>query len=147
MFRTFVRTEYERQRALERIGTLPLDPPIEIIVEPKPEHETRTVAQNKLLWLWNNAIQKHMFEAFGQSASSWEWHEILVARLCPCEIRYVDMAGMTYEIGRARTSEMSVKQMSEYLDKLDCYCVEVLGLNLPHPDVLYWDAMGAKPKD
>jgi len=105
----------------------------------------RSDAQNRLLWLWNNEIQKHMREVFGMYASAEEWHEQLVSRLCPAELTMAKLPGGNwFMVGRSRTSSFGVKQMSEYLNLLDMYCAEELQLALPHPEDLMMAAYGSR---
>lgn len=93
--------------------------------------DTRSTEQNALLWVWNNEIQKHMAEHFGQMASAEQWHDVLVAKLMPAEIHVVELPdGTRAKVGRMRTSKMSKAQMSEYMEKLAAYCAETLGLVL-----------------
>ena len=102
-------------------------------------------AQNRLLWMWNGEIQKHLRESFGQLASSEEWHEILVAKLWPAEVRPVELPdGTKYRVGRAKTRTFNIQQMTTYLEMLDAYCAEHLGLLLPHPDELMMAIYGER---
>ena len=95
----------------------------------------RSDAQNRLLWMWNNLIQKHLAEHTGQLASAEEWHDILVAKLLPAEYSKVRLpTGEQFKVGRTRTSRLSVKEMAEYMNLLEAYCAEYLNLILPQPD-------------
>lgn len=112
-------------------------------VEIREHKSKRSLAQNRLLWLWNNAIQEHMAEHFGQYASAEEWHDILVSRLLPSEVRRVNLpSGEGFKVGRTRTSQLGVKKMAEYLDLLCAYCAEYMRLQLPQPMDLMAQAMG-----
>ena len=103
----------------------------------------RSDAQNRLLWQWNGLIQSHLRESFGQIASSEEWHEILVSRLWPSEVRRVELPdGPTFKVGRAKTRGFTIQQMTTYLELLDAYCAEHLSLLLPHPDDLMYAIYG-----
>ncbi|WP_428398267.1 recombination protein NinB [Marinobacter salarius] len=112
-------------------------------VEIREFKSKRSLAQNSLLWMWNNAIQQHMADHFGQIASAEEWHDILVSRLLPSKVRRVELpGGEGYKVGRTRTSQLTVKRMTEYLDLLNAYCAEYLRLQLPQPIDLMMQAMG-----
>lgn len=129
-----IRNDRDRARLLDFIGGLDLSKG-GYRLSITPAKTSRSLAQNRLLWSWNNLIQQHLAEHFGQVASSEEWHDILVSRLCPSEVRVVELPdGQKLKVGRARTSKFTVEQMGDYLDRLDAYCAESLQLLLPHPD-------------
>jgi hypothetical protein len=127
-----LRTESDRTRLIGFISGLDLRKPRKVAIS--EVRSKRSDAQNRLLWLWNGEIQKHLRESFGQMASSEEWHEILVAKLWPSEVHPVELPdGTRYRVGRAKTRTFNIQQMTEYLELLDAYCVEHLSLLLPHP--------------
>ncbi len=129
-----LRNDKERQRLLDFIGGLDLSKK-QYRISITQAKASRSLAQHRLLWMWNNLIQQHLAEYFGQIASAEEWHDILVTRLCPAETSVVELPdGVRFKVGRQRTSKFSVDQMGEYLDKLDAYCAEYLQLLLPHPE-------------
>lgn len=102
----------------------------------------RKDAQNRLLWLWNNAIQAHMRESTGMIASAEDWHEVMCRRLMPVQARTMTLPdGTVQEFGRWRSSQAGVREMAEYLGLLEAYCAEHLGLYLPHPADSYHEAM------
>lgn len=148
--RYVVRTRQIRDNVLRMVEGLPVPedfPGEEDIklweVEFREYKSKRSLAQNSLLWLWNNAIQQHMAEHFGQVASAEEWHDILVSKLLPTEVRRVSLPdGDHYKVGRTRTSQLNVKRMTEYLDLLNAYCAEYLRLQLPQPMDLMMEAIG-----
>lgn len=117
-----------------------LDGPIEISVS--KFSRKRSLSQNRLLWMWNNCIQIHMRDHYGQIAKTEDWHEVLVERLCPAKTKIVKLpTGEQITVGRTRTSAMTTREMSEYLNLLECYCAEHLQLVLPRPDDMYWKAI------
>ena len=104
--------------------------------------KSRSLAANRLMWLWLNEIQIHMREHYGQIASADEWHDVLVERLQPAEARIIGLPdGEVFFVGRTRTSKMTVSEMSDYLNLLQAYCAEHLNLQLSHPDDCYWAAL------
>lgn len=130
-----LRTEHDRTRLLAFVRSLDLAKPKKVAIT--EIRSKRSDAQNRLLWLWNGRIQEHMRDSFGQLASSEEWHEILVSRLWPAELRPVSLPdGTRYRVGRAKTRKFTAAQMTEYLELLDAYCSEHLGLLLPWPEDL-----------
>lgn len=138
-----MRSEHDRQRLVSFLQSADLSKPLKVSIT-KLE-VSRSAAQNRLLWKWNSAIQLHMRESFGQIASAEEWHEVLVNKLCPSTVRRIDMPdGTAYKVGRARTSDFKVKEMTEYLERLDHYCADGLGLLLPHPEDLVYAIWGER---
>lgn len=129
-----LRTERDRQRVLGYIQKLDLKTrPHRFSILEWREH--RSDAQNRLMWKWNGIIMRHMADTHGLYASVKDWHECMVERLVPTPIAALQLPdGFMYQAGRARTSDFNVKEMGEYLDRLDHYCAEELGLLLPHPD-------------
>jgi hypothetical protein len=128
-------TEHDRARLIGYLAGLDLSKPYKISIA--QIRSKRSDSQNKLLWLWNGLIQAHLRDSFGQIASSEEWHEILVSRLWPSEVRRVELPdGAAFKVGRAKTRGFTIAQMTTYLELLDAYCAEHLSLLLPHPDDL-----------
>lgn len=145
MSQTFMfRDEMGRQRAANLVANLPLDGRQWKLVWQEAK-EKRRDAQNRLLWMWNGQIQAHMRDSFGQVASAEDWHDILCRRLMPAEVSAVSLPGSdACEVGRWRSSKAGVREMAEYLNLLDAYCAENLGLLLPHPQDMYHEAMSRR---
>lgn len=123
---------------------------IEVIAN--TETRSRSVQQNRLLWLWNTEIAKHM------GLFKDEVHEILKRKFAvPIFTRdspdYAEMVsavkairkqGMTdyaeslaREISRlTSTTDFTVDQMSEYLNDIEHYAAEI-GAELTFPEDLY----------
>lgn len=138
-----LRTEHDRARLLAFVQSLDLAKPKKVAIS--EVRSKRSDAQNRLLWLWNGQIQGHMRDSFGQLASAEEWHEILVSRLWPAELRPVHLPdGTRYRVGRAKTRKFNTAQMTEYLERLDAYCSEYLGLLLPWPEDLRMAIYGVR---
>lgn len=138
-----IRTEAERRRLIEFIEGADISKGLRVTIS--AIKSARSLAQNRLLWLWNAEIQRHLREAFGQIASAEEWHEILVSRLWPADLHPVVLPdGTRYRVGRAKTRSFTVGQMAEYLELLDAYCAEHLSLLLPHPDDLMMAIYGER---
>lgn len=145
MSQTFMfRDEMGRQRAANLVANLPLDGRQWKLVWQEAKEKRRDV-QNRLLWVWMGHIQAHMRDAFGQIASAEEWHEVLCRKLMPAEAVNVRLPdGTMMDAGRWRSSKASVREMTEYLNLLDSYCAENLGLLLPHPQDIYHEAMSRR---
>lgn len=138
-----LRTDIDRQRLIGFIQGLDLSKPRKVAI--KEIRSKRSDAQNNLLWMWNGLIQAHLRDSYGQIASSEQWHEILVAKLWPSEVHPVELPdGTKYKVGRAKTSKFNIQQMTTYLELLDAYCAEHLGLLLPHPQDLMYAIYGER---
>ena len=138
-----LRTDIDRQRLIGFLQGLDLSKPRKVAIT--EVRSKRSDAQNRLLWQWNGLIQQHLRESFGQIASAEEWHEILVSKLCPAEVRPVELPdGTRYRVGRAKTRAFTIQQMTTYLELLDAYCAEHLGLLLPHPEDLMYAIYGER---
>lgn len=137
------RDELGRQRAANMVANLPLNGK-RWVLEWREADEKRRDAQNRLLWKWNNEIQAFMAEHYGQIASAEEWHEVMCLKLMPVQTKAVRMPdGQELQVGRWHSSRAGVKEMTEYLSRLDAYC-SMMGLLLSHPDDLYREAMSRR---
>jgi len=138
-----LRTESDRRRLMSYLQHLDLAKPRKVSIS--ETRNKRSEAQNRLLWMWNGLIQTHLRDSYGQLASSEEWHEILVAKLWPSEVRRVELPdGAAFRVGRAKTRKFTTVQMTSYLELLDAYCAEHLQLLLPHPDDLMMAIYGER---
>ena len=110
-------------------------------VDIKQYKAKRSVQQNKLLWLWYREIANHVNYQDGSLFSDEDMHDWFRNKLL--ETKIVEFRG---EIIRSRksTTKLTVSEFIEYLDLIDIYCADNLGLVLPHPDDLYWASMGLK---
>lgn len=138
------RDEFGRARAANLVSNLPIDGGQWHVVW-RLVSEKRRDKQNRLLWSWNNEIQKHMAEARGIYASAEEWHDTLCRKLMRTEVILKMLPdGTVIETGRWRSSKAGVKEMTAYLNLLDQYCAEELQLLLPHPADIYDEAMSRR---
>lgn len=138
-----IRSESDRDRFVAFVRGMDLAKPHKASIQ--SIRSSRSDAQNRLLWMWNGLIQEHMRDTHGQIAKSDEWHEILVAKLWPAEVHRVELpSGESYRVGRAKTRKFTIVQMTTYLELLDAYCAEYLGLLLPHPEDLMYAIYGER---
>ena len=136
---TIIETEADKLDFAAKIVNANIENPIQVetsLYKPK-----RSLAINRLLWLWNGVIQKHIRDTQGQIYSSEDIHEYMVSLLLPSQS--VEINGKQKTI-RAHTSKFSNKKMCEYLELLEMYCGEHLSLMLPHPEDIYNEAIGRK---
>jgi len=126
---TIIQTEADKQDFIKSLENATIDKPI--LVETSIYKKKRSDAINRLMWMWNGCIQKHIRESEGQIYSTDDIHEFFVNLLLPRKA--VEINGKERTI-RAHTSKMSNKEMCDYLELLEMYCAERLSLLLPHPE-------------
>jgi hypothetical protein len=110
-----------------------------VAIEFKEHKGKRSLAQNRLLWVWNQVIADHFREHFGQENSSEDVHEVFVRKKNGVDV--IQVGNEEPIIARKRTRKLSTKEFCEYLNWLEQYCAEYLELMLPQPDDLYHLAM------
>lgn len=138
----FIKNEFDKKGLINLVTSMDIEEPKKLTIETVKTN--RSTAQNSLMWLWNGEIQRYMSEHYGQIASAYEWHDILVEKLCPMDGYSVSLpTGETFKTGRARTSKFKTQEMTEYLEKLDAYCSSI-GLLLPHPEDLMFAIYGSR---
>lgn len=106
-----------------------------VVVEFKEHKAKRSLAQNRLLWLWNQIIADHFREHFGQENSAEDVHEVFVRR--KFGVKVIQAGNEEPIIVRKRTRKLNTKEFCEYLNWLEQYCAEYLELILPQPEDLY----------
>lgn len=137
---TFIcRTPAIVERITHAVRHVPLDPPHEIII--RPWKKPRSLAANRLYWLWVGLIRDHLRESTGQVHHAEDVHVWLAGTFLP--MRAVEIDGQAVH-ARTSTATLTAREFAEYLEQVDAYCVDRLGLVLPHPDDLYHEAMAAR---
>ena len=133
---TVITNEKEKLAFVEKMAMATISDPV--LIETSLYKPKRSLAINRLMWLWNGEIQQFLKDHKGQIYSTDDIHEFMVNLLLPREI--VEINGKTRVI-RAHTSKMNNKEMCMYLETLDMYCASELGLQLTHPIDLFNEAM------
>ena len=152
-----IERESDKKRLKIIIDALPLTPVYQ--VEIRPFRVQRSVKQNKLYWLWITIIGNEL------GYTKEEMHRLCVERfLVPVFIRDKESYAAMVEsvkglrkigyghdadiikteiINLTSTTDCNTAQFAEYLTDIER---DAAGLNiiLPHPDDLYWEAMGIK---
>ena len=105
----------------------------EVIVEMKPNKDSRSIKQNKLYWKWLSC-----FEETGNTKDA--MHNYLREMYLGCEFEKV--RGHMVKVIPSTTT-LGVKEFSEYLLKIDILAQD-MGLILPRPEDLYYDSIGRK---
>ncbi|MFT7316682.1 MAG: hypothetical protein ACI8ZA_001599 [Gammaproteobacteria bacterium] len=106
-----------------------------VVIEFKEHKAKRSLAQNRLLWMWNQIIADYFREHYGQENSSEDVHEVFVRR--KFGVKVIQAGNEEPIIVRKRTRKLNTKEFCEYLNWLEQYCAEYLELLLPQPDDLY----------
>lgn len=105
----------------------------------RPYKKNRSVSQNRLYWLWVNEIKDHIERTQGKVFSTDDIHEWFKDELLPQHV--IEINGKAKKAIKS-TSALTTKEFTEYLEKIDWYCSDNLGLNLPHPLDLYYESVG-----
>lgn len=133
-------SEKAKEYMLLQLQALSLEPVK--IVEVKPYQKNRTAAQNRLMHKWFSFIDEWVFESTGKASGTkkWKWY-----------FKDLYLGYETVELFNGRvieqlksTADLSTKELTEFLEKIDAHCVNEFGLVLPHPDDIYYEAMGIK---
>lgn len=126
---TIINNETDKKAFIEKIQNATITSPL--LVEVSKYKPKRSHSINSLMWLWNGEIQRHIRETQGQVYSADDIHEFMVNLLLPRTT--IEINGKERTI-RAHTSKFTNKEMCGYLELLEMYCAEHLGLQLTRPD-------------
>ncbi len=112
------------------------------IIEISEDKASRSVKQNSLYWMWLGIIEQETAQPKDDYFEDGKWHMGLHTRF---KRDYIDK--QFYDDGSLKipsTRKLKVKEFTYYLERIDYAMAELLGIQLPHPDDLYWEAMGIK---
>ena len=101
---------------------------------------TRSLAINRLYWMFLAEIRDHIQETIGQIYDTDAIHE---------QMKQMFLLPIVYEfkntiIKKYSSKKLSNKEFCKYLEKIDFYSADRLNLSLRHPQDLYNEAMGRK---
>ncbi len=127
-----------RHNAMAAVQRLPLEPVHEVII--KPWRKKRSLAQNRLYWMWLRELRDHIEQATGQHYSDDDLHDYFREKFL--DRRVVELGGDVVQV-RKSTTRLTVAQFTEYLERIERYCLTELAepLYLTRPDI-YDEAMG-----
>jgi hypothetical protein len=126
-----IRGHTQRDAVLAAIRAYPTEaegarPVLEVrLVEHKGK---RSLAQNRLFWLWMDTIAQHF--ADGEPLPKEAWHEYFCQRFLERRECFV-MENRV--IVQQTTSKLSVADFTAFLQRIEVWAAEK-GLQLPHPD-------------
>jgi len=98
----------------------------------KPYKKSRSHEQNALLWKWYGEIRNHLAETTGEQYQNEDIHEFMKDKFL--DRKAVTIAG-DVRIVAGSTAKLNTSDMHEYLNRLDIYCADELGLMLTQPGV------------
>ncbi len=98
------------------------------IVEIKKKTKARSLSQNALYWRWMNEIASLVSDHTGYEKD--EVHELFKKQFL--EPKEVEIGGMGIYI--YSTKNLTTKQMADYMDRIDRFCISELGIGLPIPE-------------
>ncbi|MCK5604496.1 hypothetical protein KAR91_21580 [Candidatus Pacearchaeota archaeon] len=128
-----IHNEIDKDRVIKHVQALNIDKPWSVDI--KPYKKNRSLSQNKLYFLWLNTIGNDI----GYTTD--ELHAIMADKFLPDEI--VEYGGKQIKKDKS-TSRLNTKEFTEYLEKIDRFAAAELGIVLPSPEDLYYEAMGIK---
>lgn len=132
------RTQLDLENVRLNLMSLSLDKPVEITI--KEYVKNRSHAQNRLMHDWFNKMSEHYFLTTGELYAPLAWKELLKEKFLGFDM--IELPDGTIKAITKHTSDCTTKELTEFLEKIDHYAVTELGLMLPKPDDLYWEAMG-----
>jgi hypothetical protein len=124
----------ERSRAilLDVLSKISLNTAWDVTI--KRHRKKRTLSQLRLMWKWVDTVAEKVSEQTGYTAA--EVHELFKAMfIVP---KRIEIAGRICE--RRSTTDLTVEQMSRYMDSIYQFALTELGLYLPTPEMMHEDA-------
>jgi len=130
-----ITTESERESFLSYFKALSLAKPLSVDI--KLYRRNRSASQNKLMWLWLQVIGDDLGYTKDET-----YHEMSELYLPVITMRRFD--GKKQET-RLTTSKLNSKEFTDFLNNIELFAAG-MGIILPHPEDLMWEAMGVNKK-
>ena len=92
----------------------------------------RSISQNKLMWLWFEAIAQEFTEASEEYYSRDAVKEYFCRKFRPLRMPDGEIVG-------GSTSNMTTEEMTEFLDKVQAYAATTWGITLMNPEDKMFD--------
>lgn len=111
----------------------------------------RSAAQNRLMWMWLGEISRHLYDERGIKNTAEDLKDHFQRNYLGWRMYNnpgnpsVSEATINNPVSATRvigTSELNTAQFTEFLTHIDVYASAELGLTLPHPEDVYYEAMG-----
>ncbi len=130
-----------RDRLKVYLDTLRLGPdekPLKVTVEPYKAN--RSLAQNNLMWLWLTALSNFLRQEHGTNATPEDLKDHFQRTHLGTRPNELDGKLRVRLVG---TSDLNTAQFTDFLNRIEEYANNA-GLNLPHPEDMYYEAMEIK---
>jgi hypothetical protein len=123
--------------------------PVKVTVEKYVKD--RSLAQNKLLHMWLAEINDKAHEVTGKAYGAESWKIFFKSIFLGYRIievpYYMDKSSFKKPTSDTvdqliSTKDLTTKEFTIFLEKIDHFAIENLELQLPHPDDLFYEAMG-----
>lgn len=122
-----IANEQSRQRAAAFVAALSLDKQWDVEIKRHRKH--RTLAQNRLYWMWVAEVADAVSDHTGYESE--DVHEYFKQRFLPG--RRIEIEDMIVE--RFTTTKLNTAEMATYTDKIYRWASTELGLVLPLPPI------------
>jgi len=105
------------------------------VLEIKEDSLTRTQRQNKLFWLWMTLIGDEVGHTKDEMSEILQ-QAILGESSFPSKLDGADVKK------QKRAKNLTILEMTRFLEQVDIFAADTLGMQLPRPEDLYWKSMG-----
>lgn len=134
-FRINPRTQFYAAKA---VNDLPTDESMVVTIQ--PYRKNRTLAQNRLMHQWFNEISSSYHLTHGELYTAIAWKEQLKRLFLGFDTMKLPNKDSVFLT--RHTADCSTKELTEFMEKIEAYAADDLGLQLTRPDDLYFEAMG-----
>ena len=118
-----------RTRAdIDRLNHALLGQELPLQVDFRPYKSQRSVEQNSRYWKILTLIKEHVYETIGRTDTEEELHDFFREKFLPSSIKVIggiDIKKLT------STTKLNTKDMTDYMEKIDRFCIEKLSYLIP----------------
>ena len=114
--------------------------PLKVVIS--EDKQTRTAAQNRLMHMWFNHISEHYQQTIGEAYSPMAFKELLKRQFLGFDL--IDLPNGETVAQTKSTRDCNTKELTDFLQKIEVWALTEISCQLPHPEDLYWQAMGIK---
>ncbi|MDD5084188.1 MAG: recombination protein NinB [Candidatus Moranbacteria bacterium] len=136
-------SEAQKAKARQWLESLPLEPAQMLSI--KRYVKNRSLSQNRLLHLWINCIKDFWYESTGQSFTAEAWKEQVKQQFLGIDCFSLPDGSIANRTRRTR--DLSTAEFAEFLNQIEMYSATELGLILPNPEDLYYEALMKTTKE
>ena len=111
-------------------------------IEIKKYRKNRSDAQNRLLWMWLDILGRELGYIDELGRGKGDMYDIAVDQCWPHGYEEITFKEKKI-IKQRKTSKLDTKDFTVFLNNIDMLAIG-LGIILPKPDDLYFEAMGVK---